>query len=184
MKGILILFAAALPAVSPAYDKAFEKTPPGKLEVKTVPERTVIVAEMDGRYFDENNDLFMHLFRYIKKNEVSMTVPVKAEIEPAKMYFYVGEKDLNKELKDSEHVRVMVEPAQEVLSLGIRGGYSEKNFEQARKKLFDHLNTSRDWKMRGPAYAVYWNGPYVPGIFKQFEVHIPIERVGKTEKKE
>lgn len=184
MKMLCLIIASALPAVAPAYEKAFEKTKPGSIEVKTLPERTVIVAQRDQAYFDKNNDMFMNLFRYIKKNDVSMTVPVKAEMDPGKMYFYVGKKDLSKELKSTDNVKVIVEPELQVLSIGIRGGYSEKNFEQARKKLFDHLEASKEWKPNGPAYAVYWNGPFVPGFMKQFEVHIPVERKRKVEQNE
>lgn len=38
--------------------------------------------------------------------------------------------------------------------------------------------------MSGPAYAVYWNGTYVPCVLKQFEVHIPVEPKRKVEQKE
>jgi len=184
MKILLLIMAGTLPVTVPAYERAFEKTPAGIIEIKTLPERTVLIAQRDQSYFDENNDMFMNLFRYIQKNDVAMTVPVKAEIDPGKMYFYVGEKDLTKKLKDSEYVRVRVEPEQTVLSMGIRGGYSEKNFEQARKKLFDQLEASKEWKPSGPAYAVYWNGPYVPGFMKQFEVHTPVEPKRKVEQNE
>jgi hypothetical protein len=175
MKTLFLITACALPVVVPAYEKAFEKTAPGDIEVKTIPERTVIVAGNDQSYFSENNDLFMDLFRYIQKNDVAMTVPVKAEIDPGRMYFYIGDKDLGKTLNDTEQVQVRTEPALKVLSIGIRGGYSEKNFEKARLRLLDHLQASEDWKRKGPAYAVYWNGPFVPGFLKQFEVHIPVE---------
>ena len=184
MKTISLIIACALPAAASAYEKAFDKTVPGQVEIKTIPERTVIVTGRNEAYFDESNDLFMRLFRYIDDNDVAMTVPVKAEMNPGKMYFYIGEKALGKALKDRGEVRVMVVPAVKVMSIGGRGGYSEKNFEKARKRLFHHLNTSKEWKAGGPAYAVYWNGPYVPGFLKQFEVHIPIEPKRKGEQKE
>ena len=184
MKAYLLVAACALPVVVPAYEKAFEKTAPGNIEIKTIPERTVIVTGRSQPYFDENNDLFMNLFRYIKDHDVAMTVPVKAEIDPGKMYFYIGEKDLKKELKDTEDVRVMVEPGLTVLSIGVRGGYSEKNFGRARERLFDRLSASKEWKQAGTAYASYWNGPFVPGFLKQFEVHVPVEPRSKDEQQE
>lgn len=185
MKTIFLICATTVaPMLVSAYEKAFEKTDPGTIEVKVLPEHTVIKAHKDGSYFDENNELFGKLFRYISRNDVAMTVPVKAEIDPGSMYFYIGTKDLSKELKDTESVKVMIIPEARVMSIGIRGGYSEKNFEQAKKKLFDHLEASEDWKVAGAAYAVYWNGPYVPAFLKQFEVHIPVEPKEKVEEKD
>lgn len=184
MKALLLICIAAVPVLTPAYEKAFDKSKPGMIEVKVIPQHTVIVTQRDGNYFDQNNDLFGRLFRYISQNDVAMTVPVKAEMDPGKMYFYVGSEDLKKDLKDTENVTIRIEPASRVLSLGIRGGYSEKNFEQARKNLFDHLEASEEWEPSGPAYAVYWNGPYVPAFLKQFEVHVPIEPKEKVEDNE
>jgi effector-binding domain-containing protein len=184
MNTVWIVCAAmlAVPVVGSAYEKAFDATDAGTIEIKTIPERTLIMAQRDDRYFEENNALFGKLFRYIKDNEVSMTVPVKAEIDPGKMYFYVGSKDLVKELQSTDAVRVVIEPARTVMSIGVRGGYSENNFEEAREKLFDSLAASKDWKPCGEAYAIFWNGPYVPGFMKKFEVHVPVERIESSKK--
>jgi effector-binding domain-containing protein len=176
MKSVaLFCFAAiAVPAISQAYEKAFAQTDPGKIEIKVIPGRTLIVAEHAGDYFDENNGLFGRLFRYIQDNDVSMTVPVKADIHPGKMYFYVGSKDLAKELKQTDSVKIVIEPEHTVLSIGVRGGYSEKNYTEARDQLFDWLAASKEWKKSGEAYAIYWNSPFVPAFMKKFEVHIPV----------
>jgi hypothetical protein len=141
----------------------------------------LLVAQREENYFEENNALFGNLFRYIKDNDVSMTVPVKAEIDPGKMYFYVGSKDLKKDLANTENVRVVTEPERVVLSIGVRGGYSEKNFKEAREKLFDQLAVSKDWKKSGEAYAIFWNAPYVPAFMKRFEVHVPIKPATKEQ---
>ena len=185
MNSVWILCAAliAVPAVGLAYEKAFESTDAGVIEVKIIPERTLIVAQRGESYFEENNALFGKLFRYIKDNDVSMTVPVKADIDPGKMYFYVGSKDLVKDLQSTDSVKVITEPERPVMSIGVRGGYSEKNFEEAREKLFDSLAASKDWKKSGEAYAIYWNGPYVPAFMKKFEVHVPVMPI-VNEKKE
>ena len=170
----LLCAAVAVPAVSLAYEKAFEGTKPGTIELKEIPERTLIVARRGDSYFQENNQMFGQLFRYIKDNDVSMTVPVKADIDPGNMYFYVGTKDLEKDLQSSESVEVIVEPERRVLSIGVRGGYSEKNFQEAREELLNELDDSKEWQKSGEAYAIYWNGPYVPAFMKKFEVHVPV----------
>ncbi|MDF7825634.1 heme-binding protein [Pontiellaceae bacterium B12227] len=176
MNALWVVAAAALavPAMSVAYEKAFKSTDAGTIEIKEIPERTLIVARRGESYFEENNALFGQLFRYIKDNDVSMTVPVKADIDPGNMYFYVGSKDLAKDLRDTDSVKVVVEPVRQVLSIGVRGGYSENNFRKAREKLFEQLDASKDWKVTGEAYAIFWNGPYVPSFMKKFEVHVPI----------
>lgn len=181
---LLCVAVLAAPLAVFSYEKAFESTKAGSVEIKTIPERTLIVSEHDDGYFAEKNDLFMNLFRYIKDNDVSMTVPVKAELAPGKMYFYIGNEDLTKDLNDTDHVQVITEPSRTVMSLGVRGGYSEKNFEKARGKLFDELAKSHRWRKTGPAYAIYWNGPYVPAFMKRFEVHVPIEMIPKESKDE
>jgi hypothetical protein len=29
----------------------------------------------------------------------------------------------------------------------------------------------------GEARGIFWNGPFIPGFFKRFEVHIPVQLV-------
>ena len=176
MNTLQILFAAALviPAVGLAYEKAFEPTDPGEVEIKKIPERTVIVSRGAEDYFSGDNRMFGQLFRYIQQHDVAMTVPVKADIEPGRMYFYIGTDDLQKDLKSSGSVEVMTEPETVVMSIGIRGGYSEKNFMKARDKLLQQLDEDGKWQRSGEPYAIFWNGPYVPAFMKKFEVHVPV----------
>lgn len=172
---ILCALVVAVPMAGLGYEKAFVETKAGKIETKTIPERTLIVAQRNESYFEANNALFGNLFGYIKENDVSMTVPVKAQMNPGKMYFYVGSKDVLKDLKDTEAVKVVIEPERLVMSIGVRGGYAESNLQQAREKLFNHLADSDRWKKSGNDYAIFWNAPYVPAFMKRFEVHVPIE---------
>ena len=186
MNPLLIVCAAALviPTAGFAYEKAFEATDPGTIEIKKIPQRTLIVARRPENYFEGNNALFGQLFRYIQNHDVSMTVPVKAEIDPGRMYFYIGTEDLKKDLKNSGSVEVITEPELQVISMGVRGGYTEKNFEQARSELFGQLAANKGWKKSGEAYAIFWNGPMVPAFMKKFEVHIPvIATIGNPEEK-
>ena len=172
---IMICIAALMiPAAGIAYETAFVATEPGQIEVKAIPERTLIVAGRDENYFEGSNALFGQLFRYIQDHDVAMTVPVKAEIEPGRMYFYIGAEDLKKDLKSRGAVEVITEPEQQVISMGVRGGYTEQNFKEARDELFAQLDSNKGWEQSGEAYAVFWNGPYVPAFLKKFEVHIPV----------
>lgn len=177
----LLIAAWAFPAAVPAYEKMMKDTPPGKIEVKTLPARTVIMTEAGGSYFDANNNLFGRLFRYIQMNDVAMTVPVKADIEPGRMYFYLGTEEVGKELRPLEGVVVATEPELAVMSIGVRGSYSQKNFLKAREQLLQELERNEELVGAGEPYAVFWNGPYVPGFMKRFEVHVPVETAGRTD---
>jgi DNA gyrase inhibitor GyrI len=153
---------------------SFGKTPVGHFEVKVLPAATVMVATTSGDYFDNANGLFMTLFRYIRKQGVAMTVPVEGHDVPAQMKFYVSSRDQAKGLMDAEDVQVKGLPERTVASHGVRGSYTRENCLAAIARLRDWLKEHPEYSVTGEPYAVYWNGPYVPGFLKRFEVHIPV----------
>ena len=159
-----------------AYESAFPKTDVNVIEIKTVPAATLLVARSEDNYFDKKKDLFRPLFRYIQTNDIPMTVPVEADINPGAMYFYVDSNQANKTLEDTDEVNVIQLPERTVISIGVRGSYSEKNFNKARETLIAYLAGQDDWIQAEPARAIYWNGPFTLGFLKRSEVHIPIER--------
>lgn len=163
-----------IPFMLIAYESMHEKTPVGKIVIIDLPKRLALEANTQGSYFDSDNGLFRKLFRYISSNDISMTTPVEAEIDPGKMRFFVGTKDASKNFKSSESVEVVILPKRKVVSIGIRGGYSKQNFINNKKKLETWLAKQNQYQQKGDAYGVYWNGPFVPGFFKRSEVHIPI----------
>mgnify|MGYP001162536611 FL=1 len=153
-----------------------EKTPVGKIMVVNLPERLALEASSDESYFSENNGLFRKLFRYINKNDISMTTPVEADIKPGKMRFFVGPDDQIKSYKSSTDVIVRTISPSKVVAIGIRGGYTEQRFQENRIKLLQWVKNNPKYESSGEAYGVYWNGPFVPGPFKRSEVHLPINR--------
>ena len=176
MKLIFTLSILLLPAsLSFAYESMYDKTPVGKIVILDLPERISLEASTKSSYFREDNGLFRKLFRYISKNDISMTTPVEAEIQPGKMRFFVGSDDQSKRFKSSKEVSVKKIPTKKVISIGIRGSYSEKNFTENLKKLHYWLSQSKSFKASGQPYAVYWHGPFVPGPFKRSEIHLPVE---------
>jgi hypothetical protein len=160
----------------PAIEKAFPQTEVGQIEVKTLPASHLISSHSDRSYFDSNNQLFRPLFRYITSRDIAMTTPVEAEIEPGIMYFYIGEEAIEKAQESTENVTIRSLPERTVASIGARGGYSEANFRDAEAELRSWLAAQSDYRAIGAARGIYWNGPYVPGLFKRFEVHIPVEK--------
>ena len=176
MKTLITLCLTLLPLqIMSAYESAFDKTPVGTIEIKTLPAARLLAAHGEGNYFQENNGLFRPLFRYIQDNDIAMTIPVEAEIEPSIMYFYLGTDYEESELSDTERVQVTELPERTVLSLGVRGSYSEKNFNEAKAELLTWLSEQDDWIATGAARGIYWNGPFSIGFLKRAEVHIPIE---------
>ena len=176
MKQFLYFASTFLGTFLFAYESMHNKTPVGKIIVLDLPERTALEATTDNSYFSENNGLFRKLFRYINQNDISMTTPVEADINPGKMRFFVGNKDLPKDFKDSDEVKVKKLKKQKVVSIGIRGGYSEKRYHENLLKLKQWLDKNPKYERCGDSYGVYWNGPFIPGPFKRSEIHIPIRK--------
>lgn len=156
-----------------AYEAHYPATPPGTIEVKTLPAGRVLEAEGDHPGVSGQNGAFRTLFRYIKKNDLSMTVPVESAQEPPRMRFFV-ERERTGDLPAGDGVTVLELPPRTVASLGVRGSYSEGNFREAVGRLEAWLAAHPEWRAAGDPYAVYWNGPLVPGFLKRSEVHLPL----------
>ncbi len=176
---VLFMGVFCMASTGSAYEAAYSKTPNGTIDIKTIPAAKLMVTDAPGDYFAGNNDMFMRLFRYISANEVSMTVPVEAQVEKAQMTFYVGSSDIEKDLADQGDVKVVTVPERTVASVGIRGSYSKKNFEKNRDKLTSWLGQNPRYQAAGEAYAVYWDAPFVPWFMKHSEVHIPVKDQGR-----
>ena len=154
------------------YESAYRRTDVGKIEIKTIPAATVLVTKGENQYFEKPGRMFMRLFRYIEDNQVSMTVPVEAEMEPGVMKFYVGTKDAKKTLKDTGKVKVVTGEERKVVSIGAMGDYTQANVAKAEAKLRSWFGEHPDYKPVGDAYAVFWDSPFTPGPLRRFEVHI------------
>ena len=156
------------------FEAMHEKTPVGEIKILQLPARTALEANADQSYFSENNGLFRTLFSYISKHDLSMTTPVEAEIEPGKMRFFVGGKDANKSRPNTDTVEVKELEPMQVLAIGIRGSYDEENFLENRDRLVRWIEEQAVYEAAADAYAVYWDGPYIPWFLKRSEIHLPI----------
>ena len=171
----LIFLLMAVSTLSHAYQKAFEPTAANTIEIKEIDEKYLLIAQQDENYFKSNNSLFRNLFRFISEYDIPMTTPVKAEINPGKMGFYISEADYIKSLDKQSKIKPTRVVAYTVISIGKRGKYSENGFQDALVELKNYLKNEIKWEASGSAYAIFWNGPYVPNFMKRFEVHIPIK---------
>ena len=158
-----------------AYEEMFKKTPVGVIKTVDLPERIALEAKTTGSYFQSDNGLFRKLFRYISSNDVAMTTPVEADINPGKMRFFVGNKDRGKSISSTKDVEVRKVAPMKVVAIGVRGSYSVKRFMENKQKLMTYLAKDDKWEIAGDAYAVYWDGPFVLGFFKRSEVHLPVK---------
>ena len=175
MKYVALFLTLAAPAVLVrGYEEVQPKTPVGKIVVLDLPPRTALETTSSEPYFSSSNGMFRSLFRYIQKNNIKMTTPVEVDINPGKMRFFVGSKDTQRKGVGDQNVDVTNLNARKVLSIGVRGGYTEGNFNSNKKKLLKWLRNNSDYNAAGKAYAVYWNGPFMPGFLKRSEIHIPI----------
>ncbi len=159
-----------------AYEDIYKQTPSGEYEIKTIPAGKMLSTESRKSYFDDDENLFRRLFNYIKAENIPMTLPVEAEINPGVMRFYVGSEAGAKPHKDTKEVKVIERPARTVAALGIRGSYNKSNYEEARQQLEDWLNQNPGYEANGQACMTYWNSPLMPFFLKHAEVQIPVKK--------
>lgn len=163
-----------------ATEQAFPPTPVGQCELKTLPAGVLLKSSGRGSYFEQGNSLFRPLFNYIASHGIAMTTPVEAAVDEAAMFFWVAPSQRAKVTGHQGGVTVVEVPERLVASRGARGGYSRQNFEETRARLTAWLNGRKDVEPAGPAYPVYWNGPFMPGFLKGYEVHIPVRKAGAS----
>jgi len=156
------------------YEQAFPRTEPGEIEVKILPQGRLLECAGEGNYFDRANSLFGPLFGYIREHDISMTTPVEARIDNAAMYFWVSDSQVDKARESSGAVKVIDVPERTVAAIGIRGSYSEENYESAKAALLEWIRKDKTLEMIGEPYAIYWNGPMTPWFMKKAEVQVEV----------
>jgi len=159
------------------YESAYKMTDAGNIEVKKIPESTVLQTKEKGEYYDKSNNLFIKLFNYIKANQIPMTIPVESGIKDAEMRFYVSADKKDGGLKDTDSVKVLKLPERTVVAAGGRGSYSEGNIDEAKMKLIQWLEAHQEYEQIGEPYAVYWNSPFRLWFMKHYEVHMPVKQI-------
>lgn len=173
---LLLLLLAYLYFDNLAYEREYDQTAVDDFEIKTIPAGKQMITRGSGNYFALADSFFMRLFRYIQKNKVSMTVPVESDLASPGMRFYIGPSQTGKDLTGQDAVEIASLPERRVASLGCRGDYTEANVVAAVTRLQTWVQSQADIEAAGPAYAVFWNGPFRPGFLKRFELHLPIRK--------
>ena len=178
----------AFPPPSPVGEVVIQNYPPARL---------ARVRAVEAGRSGSPNDMFGPLFNHIKRNDIAMTAPVEIEYaaasstpldgsaqgptqrRSASMAFVYADPSLGRAGPDPADGRVVVEdvPALTVLSVGMRGGYTERNLAAGLEKLEAWMaaNPGRLRAVGPPRYLAY-NSPFVPGFLKFGEVQLPVER--------
>lgn len=178
--------------------------PPGPVgEIVTKEYPTYRLARVDaGRHgvTTDQNAMFNPLFQHIKRNDIPMTAPVEmsyaedvaqgderpVDPEPVSMAFLYGEPTWGHIGADSEDQRVFVEDtaAMTVVSIGVRGRYSDATFNDALARLNEWLDAHRgEVRVAGKPRLMGYNSPFVPWFMRYAEVQVPIEWLEAARKK-
>jgi len=174
MKYILATFFIIGTVMAQDY---YKMTDVDVIEIKTIPAAALMESAANGNYFDHSGDLFRPLFKYLQSSELTMTAPVEADIQKGKMRFFVEKSKKDDSLSGNDEVKVIRRPDRTVLCIGIRGSYSNSNFEEGLAKLNKWLNNNKGLRKVGDPIAVYWNSPFNLWFMKRSEVQIPVEKI-------
>ena len=164
------------------YEKAFKETEAGVIEIKIIPGGRLLESKGDGSYFDSSNRMFRPLFNYIQDNQISMTTPVEARMDPGAMYFWVASDQIDKAVEDTGQVKIIDVPERKVAAIGAKGSYNQSNFEEAKRELLDWVSAQENLSIKGEPFGVYWNGPFTPWFMKRFEVQVEIQTKKESSK--
>jgi hypothetical protein len=154
---------------------------PGLIRVKSYPQaRAAWVQGSAG-----NNRQFMTLFRHIQDRHIAMTAPVvmgyPAEVgrDPAaakapNSMAFLYRSTTQDAAGQFGPVLVGDESAVQVVSVGLKGSYAERNFQAAIVDLQGWLKTHQEWEASGPPRVLAYNSPFLPFWMKYSEVQIPV----------
>ena len=163
-------------------------TAPGAIELKKYP--SVRRAEVSGEGASRGPSSsrgFWPLFQHIQRNNIAMTAPVEMDLpgwsaterslpESWTMSFLYRERELRETGTEGNVVIRDTEPVT-VVSMGLRGAYSNAAFNGALERIETWLGEQDRWEAAGAPRWLGYNGPEMPNQRKWAEVQIPIRLV-------
>ncbi|EAW37466.1 heme-binding protein [Lyngbya sp. PCC 8106] len=196
--GILAIGAIALYAYNTAIAAPLPKgfpapTEEGKIEVKRYPAYRSATVRYTGDLSMATFRAFDPLFRHINDNEISMTSPVETrypistldpnntnrEGEAWVSFLYRDTDTYPKEIADN--IKVEDIPPMTVVSLGLRGSYDYRSYQENIKKLHNWLKQNPEYTIVGEPRRFFYDSPFIPEALKRSEIQIPIEETEQTE---
>lgn len=161
-----------------------DPTPPGAIDLKKYPEVRRAEVSGDGSSQRGQNRGFWPLFRHIQRRDIAMTAPVEMELRDWDgasaptgwtMAFLYRTADLGPTGNDGDVVVRDAAPVT-VVSIGVRGSYTQTRFDAALRRLEEWIAANPQWERAGEAR---WLGYNNPRWFSDewSEVQIPITAV-------
>ena len=159
-----------------------EPTGIGEVQVKRYPLYRAAVVTAGDVEGSGQEPMFRILFRHIKKNEIAMTAPVamgyagEQDPEMASMEFMYRDPEMGR-LGPEDTVQVQDVPAQTLVSIGVRGDYTDARFKENVATLTAWLASQGEaWETIGPPRYLGYNSPFVPRFMRYGEVQIPVRQ--------
>ena len=167
------------PFLEAPLPEGFPKPAPvGEIRVQSYPSYRVARTDMtlvEGR-------AFWTLFNHIKQREIAMTAPVEMGYAPGKdgapakssmSFLYRSTKQGKLEVDGK--VAVVDVPAQQAVSIGLRGDATKERVNDAKRRLEDWLQAHREeYESAGAMRVMGYNSPFVADQKKLTEVQIPV----------
>ncbi|QOV88557.1 heme-binding protein [Humisphaera borealis] len=154
--------------------------PIGRAIVKAYPGYRLARTPMSG---GDQNKPFWTLFKHIEANQIAMTAPVEMTYTAANQkvaardmaFLYRSTKQGN--VGQQGAVEVVDVPAMTVVSVGIRGSYTDERMATAMATLNRWLaDNAATYEPAGDARYLGYNSPFVLPWVRYGEVQIPIRR--------
>jgi len=154
---------------------------PGLIRIKSYPSvRAARVQETAG-----DNRQFMTLFRHIQDRHIAMTAPVvmgypaeaarqQSEAQTTVSMAFLYRQTTQDAVGQFGTVQVEDEKPLQVVSIGLKGSYAERNFQAALANLRDWLKSHPEWAIAGAPRVLAYNSPFLPFWMKYAEVQIPV----------
>lgn len=151
----------------------------------------VAAADVETRGRRGQDGMFGVLFRHIKSHDIPMTAPVEMQYPtepvegdaagteapapaPVMMGFLYGAPSWGEAGRDGV-VDVVDVPAMTVVSVGVRGGYTNERVAAAVEKLRAFIaDSGGKYEAAGPPRLLGYNSPFVPAFLRYGEVQVPV----------
>lgn len=135
------------------------------------------------------NSAFSPLYRHISSNNISMTAPVETrypvstletvemgapdERGEAQVSFLYRSTDIYPE-QIAQDIQVEEIAPMTVVSLGLKGSYDYKSYQQSIEQLQDWLAQHPEYTVAGSPRRFFYDAPYIPKPVKRSEIQVPI----------
>lgn len=168
-----------------------QPTPPGIIEVKAYPKYRMASKKVQSGSETTESSMFMPLFHHIQRNNIPMSAPVETTystdeskgLKTLSMSFVYPDPATGKAGPERDVVVEDVGPLK-VVSIGVSGAYTERNFRVPLRELQGWLARHSDqYTTAGAPRRLGYNSPFVLWYKKFSEVQIPIKMRSKEEPK-